>query len=64
MRVSMAGNDRAVCSEIIDIAVAVYVPEMGASRFIHKNGRPAPNRFERAGGAVDAADNMLESFFV
>ncbi|MNI94633.1 hypothetical protein D3C73_1527650 [compost metagenome] len=60
----MPGNNGAICSEIIYIAVAVDVPEMSALCSLHKYGRSAAYRFERAGGTVDAAYNMLQCFFI
>ncbi|MNN92912.1 hypothetical protein D3C81_2112690 [compost metagenome] len=64
MRMGMAGNDRAVCRKVIDVLVAVLIPETGASGAFHKYRGASANGFEGTGGTVDAPDNMLKSFLV
>ena len=53
MRMGMSSNNWAICGQVVDITVAIDIPEVGAFGLLHKYGRPAPNRFERAGGSYN-----------
>ncbi len=64
MRMGKAGNDRAVCRQIINVAVAVHVIKVRAFSPFHGNWGSAAHRLIRAGRAVYAADNMLKCFFI
>ncbi|MNI75614.1 hypothetical protein D3C73_1317860 [compost metagenome] len=64
MRVGEAGNDGAERREIIDVAVAVRIPEISARGAFHEDGSAAAYRFVGAGGAVDTANDVLERFLV
>ena len=60
----MTGDDRAIGAQVIDVPIVVDVPEVCALRTFHENRRAAANGFERTGGTVDPADDMLERFGV
>ena len=55
----MSGYDRAIGRQIIDVAIAVLVPEVSSIRAFHENGGAAAYGFERTGGAVYAAYDIF-----
>ncbi|MNJ52336.1 hypothetical protein D3C77_476670 [compost metagenome] len=60
MWVSMSSDDGAVGCQVINIAVAIYIPEVRALRTAHKYRCTATNSFEGTRGAIDTSYNMFE----
>ena len=46
----MSGYDRAIGRQIIDVAIAVLVPEVSSIRAFHENGAPPPTALNEREG--------------
>ncbi|MNZ97214.1 hypothetical protein D3C78_1164400 [compost metagenome] len=64
MWVSMAGNDRSIGLEIVDIFIAIYIPEVRSTGTFHKYRCSASNGFKRAGRAIYTSNDMLKGFVI